>query len=594
MNDANDHRIARRTVLRGAATVGGGVLLSAAGGNPLRATPPTPSSGRRVAVFGAGIAGLTTATELVERGFEVTVFEATSEFGGKARSFSIPDTATGGRNPLPGEHGFRIFQGFLQHVPDTMRRIPVPGNPNGVWDNLVGTSAVRLCRPDAEDAVIPLPYLHDEYRLIDPATLGHTLATLLGIGTAAPVELMSLVQRLWVFATSSDERRFGQWEYTTWREFVRADGKPQVYQQLASHFPPQFFASVRETEGSSRTIARWMLAFIYNILGRANDGPPTRVLNAPTNEAWFDHWVSYLRSRGVEFVLGHAVEAFEVSGDRIGGARVRGANGRSRVEADWYVCALPGNRARELWSPQILALDPGLERMNGLSFSWMVGGQLFLRRRRRTVPGHAGYIYAPWALASVDQAQFWPGRDFPRDYGDGQVQDCLSIDIMDWHTPGVLYGKPATHCSPEEIGNEVIAQINMHLNDRGVDGINESDVHSWHLDPAIEWDGQENTNATPMLSNSVGAWDSRPEARTAIPNFVLAGDYVHTDIDARCMEGANEGARHAVNALLELSGSPAAPVPTWTMYTPPELEPLRRADLDRYRRGLPNQFDLLP
>ena len=42
-----------------------------------------------------------------------------------------------------------------------------------------------------------------------------------------------------------------------------------------------------------------------------------------------------------------------------------------------------------------------------------------------------------------------------------------------------------------------------------------------------------------------------------MPNLFLAGDYVQTDVDLATMEGANESARHAVNAILEASGSNA-------------------------------------
>ncbi len=71
---------------------------------------PTRSSsklGRRVAVLGGGMAGLAAAHELIERGFEVHVYER-HELGGKARSIGVAGTARGGRRPLPGEHGFRF------------------------------------------------------------------------------------------------------------------------------------------------------------------------------------------------------------------------------------------------------------------------------------------------------------------------------------------------------------------------------------------------------------------------------------------------------------------------------------------------------
>ncbi|KPI16560.1 hypothetical protein OK006_10659, partial [Actinobacteria bacterium OK006] len=41
-----------------------------------------------------------------ERGYEVTVYEYYDVLGGKARSMDVPGTGTGGRKPLPGEHGF--------------------------------------------------------------------------------------------------------------------------------------------------------------------------------------------------------------------------------------------------------------------------------------------------------------------------------------------------------------------------------------------------------------------------------------------------------------------------------------------------------
>src|ERR687892_2601801 len=100
----------------------------------------------RAIVLGGGVAGMSAAHELAERGFEVVVFEARAAAGGKARSFPFPGSATQGRSPLPGEHGFRFFPGFYRHLPDTMRRIPIAGQPGGVADNLVGATRVLLAQ----------------------------------------------------------------------------------------------------------------------------------------------------------------------------------------------------------------------------------------------------------------------------------------------------------------------------------------------------------------------------------------------------------------------------------------------------------------
>ena len=101
----------------------------------------------RVAVLGGGVAGLTAAHELAERGFAVTVYEARDRLGGKARSLPVPGSGTDGRRDLPAEHGFRFFPGFYRHVPDTMRRIGVDGH-------LVGAERVLLAQGDGRNELL--------------------------------------------------------------------------------------------------------------------------------------------------------------------------------------------------------------------------------------------------------------------------------------------------------------------------------------------------------------------------------------------------------------------------------------------------------
>src|SRR5579871_2850397 len=90
----------------------------------------------KVVIMGGGVGGLSAAHELVERGFEVEVHEANVVPGGKARTIYVKGSGRDGRPELPGEHGFRFFPSFYKHLPDTMKRIPFGGQPNGVFDNL--------------------------------------------------------------------------------------------------------------------------------------------------------------------------------------------------------------------------------------------------------------------------------------------------------------------------------------------------------------------------------------------------------------------------------------------------------------------------
>ena len=395
-----------------------------------------------------------------------------------------------------------------------------------------------------------------------------------------------------MFLTSSDERRLGQWEHVAWWDFVGAETRSADYQKVLAAGLTRNLVAAKETVASTRTIGNMGEAFVYAMAGLGADGTIDRVLDVPTNEAWIDPWVIMLRGLGVKTVFGQGLQRWEVKNGRIAAAWVADAQGReTRVEADWFVSAMPVEQARKYTRP-LLAADPSLEGLDRLQTDWMVGIQFYLKERIDLVKGHITFIDSPWALTALTQAQFWSEVDFAQTYGDGTVKDCLSVDISNWDAPGILYDKPAKQCSPDEIKNEVLAQIRYHhtFGQHLPDDL----ISSWFLDPGIQWHSSagENSNATPLLINTAGSWNDRPEATTAIPNLFLAGDFVRTNIDLATMEGANESARKAANAILEASGSKAAPAELFTLWKNPALKLLQQTDALLYKLGLPNALDV--
>ncbi len=586
----------RRELLAQAAAAGATATLAGAPIAEAAKKRKRKSNGKSVAVLGGGMAGLTVAHELVERGFTVNVYERNA-LGGKARSIPVPGTATGGRLPLPGEHGFRFFPGFYHHVPDSMRRIPFPGNANGVWDNLISANETVSPRTNGRPDGTIFGVLPNPGEALTPDGLQRVLLDGLGGKGLRPDELEFFVNRLLVFATSCDERRFGQWEHVPWREFVRAEGKSEEYRKVISAGLTRAVVAAKESVASTRTIGNMGEAFVFNIIGRGNDGSPDRVLSAPTNEAWIDPWVTHLRKLGVRFHVGQTIEALNVRGGRIDTVRARDRRGRRRaIEADYFVSAMPPERARKLWSAKVLALDPRLQLMDELFVDWMSGIQFYLKRPVDLVRGHLTFVDSQWALTGLTQAQFWGRRAFARDYGDGGAVDCLSIDISDWDAKGILYGKPAKECTREQIKNEVWAQLKAHLNDNGTDVLRDDVLHSWFLDPGIAWvkSRGENRNDTPLLVNTVGSWEKRPKARTKVPNLFLAGDYVQTNIDLATMEGANESGRAAVTALMDVAGRQANPPRMYKLHREPLIEEVKNLDAALYRNGQPNLLDHHP
>ncbi|MET8677395.1 FAD-dependent oxidoreductase [Streptomyces sp. NPDC004647] len=581
----------RRTFVAGAAAAGGAV---AALGGTAAAAPRRSKAGQSVAVLGGGVAGLTAAHELAERGFAVTVYEKKA-LGGKARSMDVPDSAKGGRKPLPGEHGFRFIPGFYQNLPDTLRRIPFPGNPNGCHDNLVASTEVMLARTGREDIRLPFATPGTPPGPLTPDDLVRIVKGLLITACNLPAhEAAYFAGRVLVFFTSCDKRRLDDWERTPWWEFLKAEKMSKDYQQLLAIGITRNIVATKAEVASTKTVANCMEAFLLNLLGRGADGEPDRVLNAPTNEAWIDPWVMHLRGLGVRFEVGAAVEDLPYADGRVTGAVVRTPDGARRtVTADHYICAMPVEHARKVWGKQLRAADPQLGRADTLETDWMTGIQFYLTEPTPVIHGHVNHLDSPWSLTSVGQAQYWKNRDFPTDYGDGQVRDCFSVDISEWDRPGMLYGRTAKQCTRDEVAREVWAQLKAALNDTGRTVLRDSTLHSWFLDPAVDGIGTPDPrNDEQLLIHPTGTWFNRPTSRTKIPNLFLAGDYVAVDIDLATMEGANAAARQAVNALLDAAGSASPRCAVKPLYRAPEFEGLKRHDEFRYGLGLRNAFDL--
>ncbi|MFJ4471954.1 FAD-dependent oxidoreductase [Streptomyces sp. NPDC089424] len=589
----------RRRFLAGTGAGGAALALGAAAGRASAAP-----AGRTVAVLGGGVSGLSAAHELAERGYAVTVYEYYDALGGKARSMDVPGTAADGRRPLPGEHGFRFFPGFYRNLPDTMRRIPFAGNPDGVRGNLRNGTEALFARASGR------PDLHFPLRRVTtppaPGTLTLSwirdqLMSVLNLGTRLPAhEAAYFVNRLLVHLTSCDARREDQWERTSWWDFIRAQEMSPEYQALLGIGQTRNLVATRAEVASTRTVGRVIIEalLLWGLLGRGMDGPDAdidRVLNAPTSEAWIDPWETHLRSLGVHFVLGAQVREVLYAGGRVRGVRVSDRDGGEErtVTADHYVSALPVEHARLTWGPALRAADPQLARCDALETDWMTGVMFYLRTPTPVVHGHVNCLDSPWSVTAVGQAQFWDVRDFSRDYGDGRARDCLSAIISEWDKPGILYGKTARECTKEEVVAELWAQLKDGVNDAGKTTLRDEDRLGWFMDPAVTGlGGPAPRNREQLLVHPTGTLHNRPTARTAVPNFFLAGDYVRTDVDLASMEGANESARRAVNALLEADNSPQERCLVRELYRPPELEPLKRVDALRHRLGLPNTFDL--
>ena len=628
---------------------------------------------KKVVILGGGVAGMSAAHELAERGFAVTVYENRDIPGGKARSIPIPNSGKNGRKDLPGEHGFRFFPGFYQHITDTMKRIPDRDNPQGVFDNLVDATQIAIPRFDREALSFPAKFP----TTIDDLQLSiHALIQLsAGQVKLTQQELAFFTGKLWQLITSCPERRLDEYEKISWWSFIGADSFSDEYRSLLAKGLTESLVASKAKLASARTVGNILLQLILDLLN------PTistdRLLNGPTNEVWIYPWLTHLQNLGVDYYFDSIVTAINCDpAGRIESATVRNikTDRIEQVEGDYYIAAVPVEvMDRLILNSNLDLYDSSLNKIRTLAknVAWMNGIQFYLKEDLPLTHGHILLVDTPWALTMISQKQFWEYANLS-EYGDGSVKGILSIDISNWgpfnnedepQSKGIEIVKYARDCTDEEIQEEVWAQLKRSLNVNGREVLKDENIHSWFLDPDIidpekelfQWitlpevgtvtldsvvehlrasknlyrsqppantelrqeaqellqvlidlghvttsvqpdgttvyqstfDIKSKLNLEPLLVNLVNTWELRPEAVTRIPNLFLASDYVRTNTDLATMEGANEAARRAVNAIIAASGSTATRCKIWELHEPEIFVPFRAYDRLRYQAGLP-------
>jgi uncharacterized protein with NAD-binding domain and iron-sulfur cluster len=557
-------------------------------------TTTTPA--KKVIVLGGGVAGMSAAHELVERGYTVEVFDANTTYvGGKARSINY----TGNPNkpyskPLPGEHGFRFFPGFYRHVIDTMQRIPYP-NPQGsstVADNLTHTSRIMIARYNKAPivTVASFPKSLSDFILIirDMHGMDSGLTT---------EEITFFAERVWQLATSSITRRDNDYERLGWWQYLEADRFSTTYQNLLVRGLTRTLVAARAETASTKTGGNIFLQLIYGMADPTQN--VDRVLDGPTNDRWLTAWKEYLLSKGVTYHQAATVNSIQVGQNgsiQSATITIKGSTPQ-QYQADYYFLAVPVERAAQLINADIIKADNTLAFVQTLapSVSWMNGIQFYLTQQADINKGHVIYSDSEWALTSISQVQFWDNYDISTK-GNGNVRGVLSVDISDWQTPGrYTTTKPADQCTRTEVANEVWAQLKASLNVDGKTRLTDDMLIDWYLDRDIAEKSVNDptanllTNREPLLVNNVNTWGLRPNASTNIPNLFLASDYVRTNTDLATMEGANEAARRAVNCLLntdtDASTQPLCQI--WPLQEPMLFMPLRWYDRRRWKRGQP-------
>ncbi len=454
----------------------------------------------RVIVVGGGLAGVSAACVLAERGVHVTLLEKEPFLGGRVGAWTehLPDDT-----PFQMERGFHAFFRQYYNLRNLLRRVD----------------------PDLS-RLRPL----EDYPILGPEGAVESFADL---PKTPPLNLMSLLRRT-QFVSFKDlrgidqgraklmlmfdpMRTYADYDDRTAREYLDSlKFPPRARQMLFDVFSHSFF---NPEEGMSA--AEMLMMFHFYFLGNP-EGLVFDVLDEPFSDGLWRPMERYLAARGVDVRLGCPVSAVE---SRAKGTRWVAATEGGELEADGLVLAVHVPALQRLLgsSPELAADADFARSIDGLGV---------------TLP------FAVWRLF-LDRQAHGERHPFVGTAGRG-ILDNISLferfegESRRWalRTGGSvaeLHAYAVKHNDADAIKRDLLA---------GLHALYPELADAKILHESWLW-RQDCPSFTP------GSHASRPRVATPYGNVVLAGDFVRLPFPTALMERATASGMLAANHLLD-------------------------------------------
>lgn len=490
----------------------------------------------KVIIIGAGIAGLTVAHELVEKGFEVEVYEKSSVAGGMARSTRTP-------SGVPSEHSWRGYAPFYYNAFEIMSRIPISkklsdcerndrdiitfkGQKYDVTDFVPkhpgGSIIKRLLESDK-----PLEQVWKDNKVAWHMKNPYVMSILekYKIGSEAPPDVRDNLAKAGIdfklLTNKTDEDikiSLVDYPYLSYL-FIkyaivnkRRNNDTKLIdlvwplQETSRQYLLDYLSGPGYGFDKNTISANHYCCFAYQQLYAGIHS--WQVMNQPTSEAWIDPWVEYLSSKGVRFHFKSTMSSLTP-----GGAIING----ELMKADEYVLATP---------PEIKVPN------DQISFRFGFNKKISFEKH------NIAFVL----LDSEYNMTFYPQDEhWSKDVNLGPVVSLWSGTIIN--------GKNAVKLEPEQLLAEIKRQFLQSKYIRDI--ISENDIVYEEIFEDWYWDSKLKRLVSKNPTWVTRVNEVRPLNITEYPNIWVAGSHTKTTIDVWTMESAVESGKLASNLILE-------------------------------------------
>lgn len=494
----------------------------------------------KVVIFGAGIAGLSAAHELVRLGYIVSIYETTDQPGGFFRSSRT------NKDNMPTEYSWHGMGPWYHNAFDLMKQIPF-SEKGSIYDLALSRSIDFGIFPNDDKA-----QFYDE--------------KLLSIHKMFRMDIVELIKWAYLMLKTWTSNKRSKIKYSrinaaqAWRPLL----KDKAYKTWCSCFGP--WVGSDWSKVSLHTVGDFFRKQLttkpthHHLADR--DGPEWTheagegwlLFKGPSSEYWFNPWVKYLKEKGVKFLWQKTLTKFEFDGRII----ISAFCGEEKIQGDIYILAI-----NPFMTAKILSETPLLEHQEELklfkpliqdgphtqvsfrlAFSEVIK---FPRKRVAVVLSDSEFNLTLFAEEQVWDKEVDMGRNIKSIW---TGTSCISS------VPGRIYHKPVNNCTKEEFVEEIKSQI-LHcgaLNELIKEANNGKELNEFSIIKTEVWHEWEFAveGIKPFQPKWVTTTNTQaylPSQKTPVLNLFLAGAHTETQAQVWSIEGAVESGRRAAHAI---------------------------------------------
>jgi hypothetical protein len=484
-----------------------------------------------VTIVGGGIAGLTAALRLLERGFQVTLMEQDKFLGGMLRAALCDDPTCHVRH----EHSYHMFTNWYLNTWDIVDEL-------NLRRNFVPRSSFRFLKRGHADT----------QKMVDPGWIGTFWQNLFS-GVASPPDVFVFMYSL-VDLLSTPIHRDDLLDMYSVNAFMRSRPYATETAALLQERVWQTVWAIPSYDASVRTYKTFLK------FGNFDPVPQLWLLNQNKYDGLIKPIEEKLKSYGNQFklVLLARVEKLEVdSSGRVTGLRyamleqspafhddpkVASHDHPHEIKGDLILAVTPGGLTR-LINDDVYVRDPSLGNVRYLSAQPMASVELHFKEGKwlRNIPNDVTVLVdAKYQMTFLDYAQVWPD----------QKSTFLYVTVSDFEAL-----MPVT---PERRNASGEVELDLHRPKTAIDYIlaqlQESvPFHVHDLD--LRLTRMDTNSGEELFANETGSWQYRPHAATRLPNLFLAGTFCRNYADAATIEGAVASGLMAAEQVRKRAGA---------------------------------------